>query len=43
MDVLSKEKKPENKLFLPTEEELRAEVETQKTIFYLQHPELKEQ
>ena len=27
---------------LPTEEQLRAEIETQKGIFYLQHPELKE-
>ena len=25
------------KLYLPTEEELRAEIETQKTIYYLQH------
>jgi len=30
------------RLFLPTEEQLRAEIETQKGIFYLQHPELKE-
>ena len=25
------------KLYLPSEEELRAEIETQKTMFYLQH------
>ncbi len=31
------------KLFLPSEEELRAEIEAQKEIFYLQHPELKEE
>ena len=31
------------KLFLPTEEELRTEIETQKEVFYLQHPELKEE
>ena len=30
------------KLCLPTEEQLRAEIEAQKTIFYLQHPELRE-
>lgn len=30
------------RLCLPTEEQLRAEIETQKGIFYLQHPELKE-
>ena len=28
------------KLLLPTEEQLRAEIETQKEIFYMQHPEL---
>ena len=27
------------KLYLPTEEELRAEIETQKTMFYLQQNE----
>lgn len=27
------------KLYLPTEEELRAEIETQKTMFYLQENE----
>ena len=31
------------RLCLPTEEQLRAEIETQKGIFYLQHPELKEE
>ena len=31
------------RLYLPTEEQLRAEIETQKGIFYLQHPELKEE
>lgn len=31
------------KLCLPSEEELRAEIEAQKEIFYLQHPELKEE
>ena len=31
------------KLVLPTEEQLRTEIETQKEIFYLQHPELKEE
>ncbi len=30
------------KLCLPTEEQLKAEIETQKEIFYMQHPELKE-
>ena len=30
------------KLCLPTEEQLRAEIEAQKEIFYLQHPEFKE-
>lgn len=30
------------RLCLPTEEELRAEIEAQKTIFYLQHPEMKD-
>ena len=30
------------KLCLPTEEQLRAEIEAQKSIFYLQHPELQE-
>ena len=30
------------KLCLPTEEQLRAEIETQKEIFYMQHPELRE-
>ena len=30
------------RLCLPTEEQLRSEIETQKEIFYLQHPELKE-
>ena len=30
------------RLCLPTEEQLRAEIETQKEIFYLQHPELRE-
>ena len=30
------------RLCLPTEEQLRAEIEAQKTIFYAQHPELKE-
>ena len=30
------------KLCLPTEEQLRTEIEAQKTIFYLQHPELLE-
>ncbi len=29
------------KLYLPTEEQLRTEIEKQKQIFYLQHPELK--
>ena len=29
-------------LCLPTEEQLRAEIEAQKEIFYLQHPEFKE-
>ncbi|MCQ2218455.1 MAG: PDDEXK nuclease domain-containing protein [Paludibacteraceae bacterium] len=29
------------KLYLPTQEQLRAEIEKQKQIFYLQHPELK--
>ena len=29
------------KLYLPTEEELRAEIETQKEIFYLQHDQNK--
>ena len=29
------------KLYLPPEEELRAEIEAQKTIFYLQHAEAK--
>ena len=29
------------RLCLPSEEQLRAEIEAQKTIFYLQHPELK--
>lgn len=31
------------KLFLPSEDELRAEIEAQKEIFYMQHPELKEE
>ena len=31
------------KLCLPTEEQLKAEIETQKEIFYLQHPELKKE
>ena len=31
------------RLCLPTEEQLRAEIETQKEIFYLQHPELREE
>ena len=31
------------RLCLPTEEQLRAEIETQKEIFYMQHPELKEE
>ena len=31
------------KLYLPTEEELREEIETQKTMFYLQQKENKEQ
>ena len=31
------------KLILPTEEQLRVEIETQKEIFYLQHPEQKEE
>ena len=31
------------RLCLPTEEQLRAEIEAQKTIFYAQHPELKEE
>ncbi|SFL32312.1 Predicted nuclease of restriction endonuclease-like (RecB) superfamily, DUF1016 family [Lachnospiraceae bacterium KH1T2] len=30
------------KLCLPSEEELKAEIETQKEIFYMQHPELRE-
>ena len=30
------------KLLLPTEEQLRAEIETQKEIFYMQHPELQQ-
>ncbi len=30
------------KLCLPSEEQLKAEIETQKEIFYMQHPELKE-
>jgi len=30
------------KLYLPTEEELREEIETQKTMFYLQQQESKE-
>jgi len=30
------------RLCLPSEDELRAEIETQKEIFYLQHPELRE-
>ena len=30
------------RLCLPTEEQLRAEIDAQKTIFYMQHPELKE-
>ncbi len=30
------------KLYLPTEEELRAEIETQKTMFYLQQKEKKD-
>ena len=29
------------KLYLPTEEELRAEIETQKEMFYLQHDQNK--
>ena len=29
-------------LCLPSEEQLKAEIETQKEIFYMQHPELKE-
>ena len=29
------------KTYLPDEDELRAEIETQKRMFYLQHPELK--
>lgn len=31
------------RLCLPTEDQLRAEIETQKEIFYLQHPELREE
>lgn len=31
------------KLFLPTDQQLRTEIETQKEIFYMQHPELKEE
>ena len=31
------------RLCLPTEEQLRAEIETQKEIFYMQHPELREE
>ena len=31
------------KLVLPTDQQLRAEIETQKEIFYMQHPELKEE
>lgn len=31
------------KLYLPTEEELRAEIETQKAMFYLQHPNLRDE
>ena len=27
---------------LPTDEQLRAEIEAQKTVFYAQHPELKD-
>lgn len=27
------------KLYLPTKEQLRAEIETQKAIFYIQHPQ----
>ena len=30
------------RLCLPSEEQLRAEIEAQKTMFYLQHPEWKE-
>lgn len=31
------------KLYLPTDQQLRTEIETQKEIFYMQHPELKEE